>query len=125
MKNEGLGTQRLAELSGGSFGSPFISPDLTKAAIIKKTSIPLSGRPGEHSMPSVYFLIIYDVGSGRQISQIEADSGYWPSESSFSKIVWFRDSSKLLVWWPNGGRVVAFDVARGKRLGDDWLFRSI
>lgn len=60
MKNEGLGTQRLAELSGGSFGSPFISPDLTKAAIIKKTSIPLSGRPGEHSMPSVYFLIIYE-----------------------------------------------------------------
>jgi len=122
LKNEGLMTQRLAELSGGSFGSPFLSPDLTKAAIIKKTSTPLSGRPGEHPLPSEYFLIIYDLHTGRQLSQFEADSGNWSSESSSSKIVWFRDSSKLLICWQDGGRLVAFDVAHGKRLGDRQTF---
>jgi hypothetical protein len=115
LKKGGLGPQRLAELSGAILGPLFTSPDLKKVAMTKTTSPPLSGRPGEHRPPDMYSVLLYDLHTGREISQLDAGSGNWPFEPS--KVVWSRDSLKLLVWWQSVGRVIAFDVTEGKQLG--------
>jgi hypothetical protein len=100
---EQLASGGLANLIGGSLGSLFQSPDLSKAAITKTT-------------PSGSFILVFDLHTGRELFQVDAGPGFSPFTPT-AWIAWSRDSSRLAALWQAPPYAVAIDVATGKKLG--------